>query len=281
MQENDFSGIPALGDEQGLSQFLQQQEIAAAGFGPAPQQQQQQQQQPAQPEPAQQQQVQPQPQVQNLQIQQPQQRTYTQAELQAILAQVDAINQRQVQNRQVQPAQQPRQPAYTQQEMAFINQALAQGYSMGAIERAIVQRRGGQGNPYGQQVAQLQQRMDQLQQYLATQEYREAEAAFVERLTDFGNKFGLSEQDLVTFGNAALQKGINIAVGNVDLETVFRAVYPEQYAIRSQRISQAPSSQIIGGSSAAEPTGVASQKAAEAAARAFLQTRMPNYPRNK
>lgn len=273
MPDNDFSGIPSLGDEQGLANFLQQQELAASGFGPAPAAQPAQPQQPdAQSQPA----AQPQPQLQP-QPQPAAPRTYTQDELAAILAQVDAIRQRQAAP-QPQPQPQPqRQAAYSPQEIQFINQALAQGYSMQAIQNAINQRRGQSG--YNPQVASLEQRMNQLQQYLATQEYRDAEAAFIEKLTAFGDKFGLSEQDLVTFGNAAMQKGINIAVGNVDLETVFRAVYPEQYAIRSQRIAQAPSSQIFGGSSAAEPTGAQSQKAAAEYAKAFLAQRMPNYPR--
>lgn len=288
MPNNDFSGIPSLGDEQGLSQFLQQQELAAAGFGaPAPA---------AQPAPQEQPQSQPQPDpqaqpatqaTQATQAQPGQPRTYTQEELAGILAQIDAIRQRQAaQPRAFQPFQpaQPAQPqgaasAYTAQELQFINQALSRGYSMQAIQGAIDSRRAQSG--YNPKVASLEQRMDRLQQYLATQEYREAEAAFVDRLTQFGDKFGLSEQDLVTFGEAAIKKGINIAVGNVDLEAVFRAVYPEQYAIRSQRIAQANSSQIYGGSSAAEPTGVQSQKAAAEYARQFLLGRMPNYPRKK
>lgn len=288
MPLDDFSGIPSLDDEQGLSQFLQQQELAAAGFGAAPAANAQPQEQPQVQQPTAQPQVQqptsqPAPQAQPA----PQPRTYTQEELAAILAQVDAIRQRQAQAQpqprvapQPQPNAQPqgRAPAYSPQEIQFINQALAQGYSMTAIQNAINSRRAQGG--YNPQVANLEQRMDALQRYLATQEYREAEAEFVDRLTEFGDKFGLSEQDLVTFGQTAMQKGINIAVGNVDLEAVFRAVYPEQYAIRSQRIAQANSSQIYGGSSAAEPTGVQSQKAAAEYARQFLLGRMPNYPRN-
>lgn len=279
MPLDDFSGIPSLSDEQGLSQFLQQQELAAAGFGAAPSaaQPQEQAQPAAQAQPAQPA-AQPAPQAQP---EQP--RTYTQEDLAEILAQVDAIRQRQAQM-QPKPASQPsaqlqgRAPAYSPQEVRFINLALAQGYSMAAIQNAINSRRAQGG--YNPQVANLEQRMDALQRYLATQEYREAEAEFVDKLTEFGDKFGLSEQDLVTFGQTAMQKGINIAVGNVDLEAVFRAIYPDQYAIRSQRIAQANSSQIYGGSSAAEPTGVQSQKAAAEYARQFLLGRMPNYPRN-
>lgn len=284
MPQDDFSGIPALNDEQGLSQFLQQQELAAAGFGAAPSANAQPQGQPTAQQPTAQPQVQQPTSQQAPQTQAEQPRTYTQEELAGILAQVDAIRQRQAmaQARAPQPQSQPqpqsRAPAYSPQEIQFINQALAQGYSMTAIQNAIDSRRAQGG--YNPQVANLEQRMNQLQQYLATQEYREAEAAFVNRLTEFGDKFGLSEQDLVTFGQTAMQKGINIAVGNVDLEAVFRAVYPEQYAIRSQRIAQANSSQIYGGSSAAEPTGVQSQKAAAEYARQFLLSRMPNYPRN-
>ena len=291
--ENDFSDIPALGDAQGLSQFMQRQDMAAAGLGmpPAAQPAQQAQAQPqvqpqvqpqAQPQPALQAQTQVQPQFQQ-QAQQPaQQRALTDAELAGILARVDAMRQAQRQGqlplqRQGQPQQ--RAPMYSQEEVSFINTALQQGYSMEAIQSALNSRRAQAGRL--PQVNDLEQRLDRLQQHIETQEYKAAEAAFVDKLTEFGNKFGLSEQDLVTFGQTAYSKGINIAVDNVDLETVFRAVFPEQYAIRSRRIAPANSSQIYGGSSAAEPTGAQAQKAAAEYAKQYLLGTMPNYPRNK
>jgi DNA-binding transcriptional MerR regulator len=168
---------------------------------------------------------------------------------------------------------------YSQEEVSFINTALRQGYSMEAIQSALNSRRAQVGRL--PQVNALEQRLDMLQQHIETQEYKAAEAAFIDKLTEFGNKFGLSEQDLVTFGQTAYAKGINIAMGNVDLETVFRAVFPEQYAIRSRRIAPANSSQIYGGSSAAEPTGAQAQKAAAEYAKQYLLGTMPNYPRNK
>lgn len=279
--ENDFSDIPALGDAQGLTQFMQRQDMAAAGLGtpPAAQPAQQAQAQPqvqpqAQPQAQPQQAPQVQPQLQQ-QAQQPaQQRTLTDAELAGILARVDAMRQAQ---RQGQPQQ--RAPMYSQEEVSFINTALQQGYSMEAIQSALNSRRAQTGRL--PQVNALEQRLDTLQQYIENREYKAAEAAFVDKLTEFGNKFGLSEQDLVTFGQTAYSKGINIAVDNVDLETVFRAVFPEQYAIRSRRIAPANSSQIYGGSSAAEPTGAQAQKAAAEYAKQYLLGTMPNYPRNK
>lgn len=69
--------------------------------------------------------------------------------------------------------------------------------------------------------------------------------------------------------------GINLA--NVtDVEAVFRAVYPEQYAIRSQRIAGASASQIYGGASAMETPRAASSKLEDAYVDAFLKQAMPN-----
>ena len=99
-------------------------------------------------------------------------------------------------------------------------------------------------------------------------------------LTAFGDKFGLSENDLVVFGNTALAKGINIAQVS-DLESVFRAIYPEQYAIRVQRMQHTPTSQIFGGSTMfINPTAM-SEQAADNYVEGFLKGAMPNQYRKK
>ena len=99
----------------------------------------------------------------------------------------------------------------------------------------------------------------------------------INKLTDFGNKWGLSEQDLVTFGNTALdQFGINIAQVK-DLEAAFRAVYPEQYQIRLQRMTPNQSSQIYGGTAIPEGTRAQAARAEDAYVEAFLKSHMPNY----
>ena len=167
---------------------------------------------------------------------------------------------------------QPKGSGYSAQDQAFIARALQQGYTLEQINNFFVQQRGQSGriDPV------LEQRLSQVEQYLKTQEYKQAETAFVNRLSEFGNKWGLSEQDLVNFGNTALQKGINIAVGNVDLETVFRAIYPEQYAIRSRRMTPTNSSQIYGGTSIPEGSRANAAKAEDAYVEAFLKGAMPN-----
>ena len=299
----DFSDVPALGDEQGLNNFLQNEQMAAQGITPvveAPAQaapaadpnaavagQQQAvaapqvgQQQPA--APAQGQQAQP-----GLNLQGTAGSNLSQADLAAIAANVARINaglgQRQVapgmQQGQARPVTQPM--AYSDQEKQFINAALAQGYSLDQINATILKRRSGAGMVPGANTAQ-QQQIDEIKQYLQNQEYQRAEQEFITRLSGFGNKFGLSEQDLVTFGNEALKKGINIAQPNVDLETVFRAVYPEQYRIRMQRMTPTNTSQIYGGTSIPEGNRVQQGKIEDAYVEQFLRGAMPNqFPKNK
>lgn len=263
MNDNDFSGIPALGDTQGLENYLNNQNLQAQGLQPAqPTEQEQQQTQPAQ-------QPEQQP-AQGLQGVDP--NKVTREDINAILSKIDAINAR---TANPQPVQQSAQAiTYTDQERNFVINAMQRGYSLDQINQVIMQRRAQNG--YGMRNNALEQRMNYLEQYLRTQEYKQAEAAFIDKLSIFGNKFGLSEQDLVTFGNAAIEKGINIAMPNVDLETAFRAIYPEQYAIRIQRMTPTNTSQIYGGTSIPEGNRASASKAEDAYVEAFLKQTMPN-----
>ena len=265
--DNNFSDIPALDDVQGLETYLNNQALAAQGL-PV----QQQAQPAAQPaaNPAQQQQAQGLPQGQ-----------ITREDLAKIMQKVDEINNRVAQNPaaggQPQAQRQQQSFAYTDQERNFVINAMQRGYSLDQINQVIMQRRaqaGGYG--FNQQNNALEQRMNNLEQYLRSQEYRQAEAAFIDKLTAFGNRFGLSENDLVTFGNAAAAKGINIAMPNIDLETAFRAIYPDQYAIRIQRMTPTNTSQIYGGTSIPESNRVSAAKAEDAYVDAFLKQAMPN-----
>ena len=114
-----------------------------------------------------------------------------------------------------------------------------------------------------------------VEDYLQQQQYAAEEAKFINKMNEFGAKFGLSEKELVTFGNAAMEKGINIA--NVtDIEAVFRVIYPEQYAIRVQRMSNAPTSQIYGGASTPENPRVSVNKLEDAYVEQFMKNSMPN-----
>ena len=266
----DFSDIPALGDTQGLETFLNNQALAQQGLPvqetPAAQ--------PAADQTAQasaQAQAQPaapaaQPAASTSQPGTPggDTITLTRDQLNAILAG------RQAQPQQQQPVQ--RGPAYTPQEQTFIQRALARGYSLEQINNFLANQRSGANrtDPL------VEQRIAQVEQYLKNQEYKAAESAFVNKLSDFGGKWGLSEQDLVAFGNEALKHGINIAMENVDLEMVFRAVYPEQYAIRSRRMTPTPASQIYGGTSVPEANRASASKLEDAYVEAFLKGAMPN-----
>jgi type II secretory pathway pseudopilin PulG len=168
------------------------------------------------------------------------------------------------------PAAQPQQAPYTPQQVAIMKQLLDRGVP---LERIMYSLHGNRQNAQQQQA--LVNRLQNIEQYLQNQQYQAAESAFITKMTAFGDKFGLSEQDLVTFGNQAMAMGINLTQVN-DVEAVFRAVYPEQYAIRSQRIAGANASHIYGGASANETPRAAASKLEDAYVDAFLKQAMPN-----
>lgn len=272
----DFSDIPALGDVQGLDAFLNNEALAAQGLPvqkteevtPAAQPTAA----PAASDPA----AQPAAPAATLPASGGDSVTLTREQYQALLAgraqQPQAPAQPQVpQGAQGQQAQRGG-SGYSAQDQIFIANALARGYTLEQINRALIAQRGAQGriNPA------LEQRIAQVENYLKTQEYKNAETAFVNKITDFGGKWGLSEQDLVTFGNEALKHGINIAMDNVDLEMVFRAVYPDQYAIRLKRMTPTNTSQIYGGTSVPEAGRASSAKLEDAYVENFLKGAMPN-----
>lgn len=264
--ENQFSDIPSLSDTAGLEAYLQDQQLAAQGVQPQAAQQAAAANQAAQP------QAQPSADQSAGQsgAQQPAGRTYTEDELRQIVASLDRLQagQRAAQTQQQMRAQ-PSQPAYSQQEMAFIQKALGLGYGMDDINKTIMSRRA-QAAP-----ANINARISAIEQTLQSAAYKQAETAFVDKLSAFGDRYGLSEDDLVQFANAAMDQGINIAMSNVNLDTVFRAVYPEQYAIRTQRMQATPSSQIYGGAAMPGNNAASAQRAASAYVENFLASRMP------
>lgn len=266
--EELFSGIPSLDDARGMQDYMNQQTLNDMGVNgnmpaalnydngngngavpntdpntPAPE-----------PNPA--------PQFTSDQIQQIIARN---AQLEANM---NAIAQRQQAAQQMQA--QLGQAEYNAQQAAIIKQLIDRGVPLSAITRAL---QGGSANTRAN--AALNNRIQAVENYLNQQQYVAEESKFISKMTEFGNKFGLSENDLVTFGNAALEKGINLT--NVsDVETVFRAIYPDQYAIRMQRMSNAPSSQIYGGSSTPEAPRAMSSKLEDAYVDQFLKGAMPN-----
>lgn len=264
MDDNIFSGIPSLDDTQGLEQYLTNSQTEDFGFnGQVPAAlQQQEPPTPAAGAPAQQE---PAP--------APAAPTFTSEQVAQIVSRLQASNQPAQQqplpNRNV-PNVPAQQSAYTPQQAQAIKRLIDAGIP---LERIVASLNGNRQQNAAQQ--QVLTRLQGIEQYLQNQQYKAEEANFINKMTTFGDKFGLSEADLVTFGNQALAMGINLT--NVtDVEAVFRAVYPEQYAIRSQRIAGAPSSQIYGGASAVEAPRAASSKLEDAYVDAFLKQAMPN-----
>lgn len=172
----------------------------------------------------------------------------------------------------VAPVANPVQPqvrtGYTPQQVEFITKALSSGYTLEQIQAAMNASKAPAIDPISEKVSQIEQ-------YLKQQQYKAEENAFISKMTEFGNKYGLSENDLVIFGNKAMEKGINL-VNVSDVELVFKALYPEQYAIRLQRMSNTPTSQIYGGSSVPEAPRAAASKVEDAYVENFLKHSMPN-----
>lgn len=258
MEDNIFSGIPSLDDAQGLEQFMTNAQAEEFGFNnqvPAALQQQDPTPTPAPAQPAPQEPA-------------PAAPTFTSEQVAQIVARLQASNQPQQPQTPPQPTQ--RASAYTPQQANVIKQLIDRGVP---LERIMASLNGNRQQNAAQQ--QVLNRLQGIEQYLQNQQYKTEEANFINKMTSFGDKFGLSESDLVTFGNQALAMGINLT--NVtDVEAVFRAVYPEQYAIRSQRIAGASASQIYGGASTVETPRAASSKVEDAYVDAFLKQAMPN-----
>lgn len=266
MPNDIFSGIPALDDAAGLEQFVNNTALNDMGVAnPAvptalqtnaePTTTQEPTQTPAEPA-------------------EPAAPVYTNDQVAQIIArnqQLEAQVQAQAQAQQSKAASStPTASPYTPQQATIIKALIDRGVPIERIQQALNQ------NPQrnAQQNA-IVQRIQNVEQYLQEQQYVAAQNAFIDKMTTFGNKFGLSENDLVTFGNKAMSMGINLTTVT-DVESVFRAVYPEQYAIRAQRIASTPTSHIYGGASTPEAPRAATSKLEDAYVDNFLKQAMPN-----
>lgn len=281
MPDNIFSGIPSLSDDTGLQTYLNNQQLTSLGIpnteDETPAQGQQPITQPGQSaQPTAQPTVQEQPTLQNA--------GYTVEDVNRILAR-NAELEKQV-NAMVRPTTPATftparttvttpTPRYSANQINLIKQALDQGATIEQIQAALSRKPVQDGAN-----KELLDKVNAIENYLQQSAYDKAQTEFVNKLTAFGDKFGLSENDLVVFGNTALAKGINIAQVS-DLESVFRAIYPEQYAIRVQRMQHTPTSQIFGGSTMfINPTAM-SEQAADNYVEGFLKGAMPNQYRKK
>jgi hypothetical protein len=256
--------LPALDDEQGLQNLLQQQQMASIGIVPqdngmTPQQT------------GEEEEIQGQGYIDETQS--PGETTFTEAQVQAILQNyANAVKstitpQQSVPQQQAAPTTQ-----YDQRQMQLVNEAMRRGIPLEKIVAALGnERRTGQPD-YAQQLSQkvneLQQRFNQIEQSKVTEQ-------FESKLTALGGKLNLSERDLYTFGTKALENGINILYVN-DIEAVFRGLYPDQYALRIQRAQPQATSQIYGGSNVGT-TAQDNEKYAQQYAEQFLRNTMPNY----
>lgn len=266
MPNDIFSGIPALDDAAGLEQLVNNNTLTEMGLGnpstPAALQIN------APAEPA----AQTEPATPTAQPTAPQ---YTAEQVNQIIArnqQLEAAARQAQAQAQMQSQATTRVPnsAYTAQQATIIKQLIDRGVPLERIQQAL--------NGNRQQVAaqnEMVRRLQNVESYLQNQQYVAEQNAFIDKMTTFGDKFGLTENDLVTFGNMAMSKGINLTTVN-DVEAVFRAIYPEQYAIRSQRIAGAATSHIYGGANTPEAPRAAVNKLEDAYVDNFLKQAMPN-----
>lgn len=266
MPDNElFSGIPSLDDEAGVQNYLNNAIITDAGLGgnvPAALQTQPtepQVQQPTEPAPAPTAPAAPQ---------------YTAEQVAAIIARNQQLEAQATQQANARAAaqNQPQPNTYTPRQAQLIKQLIDRGVPLERIQAALANRTQAQ-----QANTALMDRLTKVEQYLQQQEYEAAQSAFVDKMTTFGNRFGLSENDLVTFGNKAMAMGINLTeVPAESIENVFKAVFPDQYAIRSQRIAGASASHIYGGAGSVETPRASASKLEDAYVDAFLRQSMPN-----
>lgn len=263
MDQNElFSGIPALGDDAGLEAYLNNSTLNDMGVSAQD------------PTPLALQQQQPAPAPQQSELQQPAATAIPQFTAEQV---AEILAKSQAQQAQTQPQTQPQaqavphQPSpYTAQQAAIIKQLVDRGVSLDRINAAL----NGNIRQAMQQDA-MSQRLQAIEQHLQQQQYLTDQNAFINKMVAFGDKFGLNENELVVFGNKAQSMGINL-IDVTDVEAVFRAVYPEQYAIRSQRLAGASNSQIFGGASTQEPSRAAAAKLEDAYVDQFLKRSMPN-----
>jgi len=256
--------LPALDDEKGLQNLLQQQQMASIGIVPQTQEQ-------------------PDDSGEEIQGQGYEdtpaqdasgQTVFTEAQVQAILQNYAnavkstiAPQQQSVPQPQAAPS-----AAYNERQMQLVNEAMRRGIPLDKIAAALATQRQSSQPDYSQElmskVNELQQRFNQIEQTKMTEQ-------FESKMTAFGNKLGLSERDLYTFGTKALENGINILYVN-DIEAVFRGLYPDQYALRVQRAQPQATSQIYGGSNVGT-TAQDTERYAQQYAEQFLKNTMPNY----
>lgn len=271
MPNTDFSGIPALDDTAGMEQYMSNATLNTMGLGndstpSALQMNQQTQETAAQTNADTNAQAQPAANANGA----PQ---YTAEQVAQIIAQNQQLQMQQAQQMQamqMQQAQMAQRSPYTPQQAQIIKTLIDRGVPMERIQAALAS-----GNANAAAQSALADRVRQLEARYEQAAYAQAQGAFIDKMTSFGDKFGLSESDLVTFGNKAMSMGINLIDVN-DVEAVFRAVYPDQYAIRSQRIASSPVSTIYGGSSITEAPRASAAKMEDAYVDSFLKSSMPN-----
>lgn len=262
MPNEIFSGIPSLDDTEGLNNYLNNSALAEMGMAQPDA--------PAAQDPTPVQATEAQPAAQEAAPQTQSAPAYTSEQIQQIIARNQQLENAMRQTRaQATPSQVTPTAQYTPQQRAIVNELLNRGVPFDTIAKAL------HGNASDAAAAQTARRVQAIESYLQNQQYLSDQAAFVNKMTAFGDKYGLSENELVTFGNKAMAMGINLTTVN-DVEAVFRAVYPEQYAIRSQRLANNSTSEIYGGSSIAEAPRASTSKMEDAYVDAFLKRSMPN-----
>lgn len=248
---NNFSEIPALSDTQGFADYMNRQNMQNLGI-----------QNPVTPSNAE-----PNPTEPNAQAPTGGNQVDTQVMIQQA---VDAALARQAQHQQpAKPAQTMTSP-YSADLQGQIIQALQMGYSLDQINTALNKMQGSANN-----VSAVERRVSNVEQTLQNYQMQQEAAEFERNMYALGDKLGLSEDDLYTFGTTALQNGIDIFKVK-DVEAVFRGLYPDQYNVRIKRAQTQNSSQLYGGANM-QYNAQDAQRQIDTYVDSFLRERMPGW----
>lgn len=148
--------------------------------------------------------------------------------------------------------------------------ALQMGYSLEQINNALTKMQGANaGN------GAVERRISNVEQTLQNYQMQQEAAEFERGMYALGDKLGLTEDDLYTFGVTAMKNGIDIFKVK-DVEAVFRGLYPDQYNVRIKRAQSQNSSQLYGGANM-QYNAQDAQRQVDNYVDSFLRERMPGW----
>ena len=204
--------------------------------------------------------------VNNVEAQAPQSQVDTKALIQQAVDTAMARQQAQAPAQNAQTVNSPYSPDLQRQ----IVTALQMGYSLEQINTALAKMQ----NTNSVNAA-VERRISNVEQTLQNYQVQQEAMEFEKGMYALGDRLGLTEDDLYTFGVAALNNGIDIFHVK-DVEAVFRGLYPDQYNVRMKRAQTQNSSQLYGGANM-QYNAQDAQRQVDNYVESFLRERMPGW----